>query len=41
MPLDSGGWLVSDNIKLEIDLQVVENKEAAEDEAKAEARLAS
>jgi polyisoprenoid-binding protein YceI len=40
-PLDSGGWLVSDNIKLEIDLQVVENKEAADDEAEAEARLAS
>ena len=28
VPLDSGGWLVSDNIKIEIDLKVAEAKEA-------------
>ena len=41
VPLDSGGWLVSDNIKLEIDLQVAQNKEAIDEEAEAEAKLAS
>ena len=41
VPLDSGGWLVSDNVTLEIDLQVAQNKEAIEEEAEAEARLAS
>ncbi len=39
VPLDSGGWLVSDNVKLEIDLQVAESKEAVEEEAKAEAEI--
>jgi polyisoprenoid-binding protein YceI len=41
VPLDSGGWLVSDNVKLEIDLQVAEAKEAVEEEAQAEVALAS
>ena len=35
--LETGGWLVSDKIQLEIDLQVAESKEAVELEAKAEA----
>ncbi len=39
VPLDSGGWLVSDNVKLEIDLQVAESKEAIEEEAQAEAEI--
>ena len=41
VPLDSGGWLVSDNIKLEIDLQLAASKEAIQEESTAEARLAS
>ncbi len=41
VPLDSGGWLVSDNINLEIDLQLAETKEAVEEEAKAEADLSA
>lgn len=41
VPLDSGGWLVSDNIKLEIDVQGAESKEAIDEEVGAEARLAS
>ena len=39
VPLESGGWLVSDNIKLEIELQVAESKAAIEEEAKAEAEI--
>ena len=39
--LDTGGWLVSDKIKLEIDLQVTESTEAAEEEAQVEAALSS
>ncbi|HEV2755961.1 MAG TPA: YceI family protein [Actinomycetota bacterium] len=39
VPLDSGGWLVSDNVKLEVDLQVAESKEAVDEEAKAEAEI--
>ncbi|HEX2195690.1 MAG TPA: YceI family protein, partial [Actinomycetota bacterium] len=39
VPLDSGGWLVSDKIQLEIDLQVAESKDAVEEEAKAEAEI--
>lgn len=39
VPLDSGGWLVSDNVKLEIDLQVAESKDAVAEEAKAEAEI--
>ena len=41
VPLDSGGWLVSDNVKLEIDLQVAESKDAVQDEAKAEAEISA
>jgi polyisoprenoid-binding protein YceI len=37
VPLDSGGWLVSDNVKLEIDVQVAETKESVEHEVEAEA----
>jgi polyisoprenoid-binding protein YceI len=36
VPLDSGGWLVSDNVKLEIDLQLAETKEAVEEEVREE-----
>jgi polyisoprenoid-binding protein YceI len=36
VPLDTGGWLVSDNVTLEIDLQVAESKGAAEESAKEE-----
>jgi polyisoprenoid-binding protein YceI len=39
VPLDGGGWLVSDKIVLEIDLQVAESEEAAAEEAKAEAEI--
>jgi polyisoprenoid-binding protein YceI len=39
VPLDTGGWLVSDNVKLEIDLEVAESTEAAVEEAKAEAEI--
>ncbi|MFP5353087.1 MAG: YceI family protein [Actinomycetota bacterium] len=39
VPLDSGGWLVSEKIQLEIDLQVAESAEDADKEAKAEADL--
>jgi polyisoprenoid-binding protein YceI len=39
VPLDSGGWLVSDKIQLEIDLQVAESKEAVEEEIKAESEI--
>jgi polyisoprenoid-binding protein YceI len=41
VPLDSGGWLVGDDVKLEIDLQVAEVTDAVEQEAEAEAKLAS
>jgi polyisoprenoid-binding protein YceI len=34
--LETGGWLVSDKIQIDIDLQVAESKEAIELEAKAE-----
>jgi polyisoprenoid-binding protein YceI len=40
VPLDSGGWLVSDNVKLEIDVQVAESVEAVAEEAKVEAEIA-
>ena len=39
VPLDSGGWLVSEKIALEIDFQVAETKEAVAEEAKAEAEI--
>lgn len=41
VPLDSGGWLVSDNITIEIDFQVAESAEAAAEEAKAESELSA
>lgn len=41
VPLDSGGWLVSDNVKLEIDLQVAESKDAVREEAQAEAEISA
>ncbi|MDQ4095240.1 MAG: YceI family protein [Actinomycetota bacterium] len=41
VPLDSGGWLVSDKIQLEIDLQVAESKEAVEEEVKAESEISA
>ncbi len=41
VPLDTGGWLVSDNVKLEIDVQVAEIKTAIEQEAAAEEAIAS
>lgn len=34
--LEAGGWLVSDNIKIEIDLQVAESKEVVEQETELE-----
>jgi polyisoprenoid-binding protein YceI len=37
VPLDSGGWLVSDNVKLEIDLQVAQAREVVEQEVQEEA----
>ena len=41
VPLDSGGWLVSEKIALEIDFQVAESQESVEEEAQAEATLSS
>ena len=41
VPLDSGGWLVSEKIGLEIDLQVAESAGAVKEEAKAEAETAA
>ena len=41
VPLDSGGWLVSDKIQLEIDLQVAESKDAVEEEARAESEISA
>ena len=41
VPLDSGGWLVSDKIALDIDFQVAESSEAAEEEAAAEASISA
>jgi polyisoprenoid-binding protein YceI len=38
VPLDSGGWLVSDNVKLEIDFQVAESAAATEQEAELESQ---
>jgi len=39
VPLGSGGWLLSEKIAIEIDLQVAENKEAVEEEVAAEEKL--
>lgn len=41
VPLDSGGWLVSEKIALEIDLQVAENKQAVEEEVGAEKAMSA
>lgn len=41
VPLDSGGWLVSEKIGLEIDLQVAESKAAVEEEVAAEEALSA
>lgn len=41
VPLDSGGWLVSEKIALEIDLQAAESKEAVEEEVAAEKAMSS
>jgi polyisoprenoid-binding protein YceI len=38
VPLDSGGWLVSDDINIDIDVEVAESQEAVEESADAEAR---
>jgi polyisoprenoid-binding protein YceI len=37
VPLEAGGWLVSDDIKIDIDFEVTESAEAAEESAEAEA----
>lgn len=39
VPLDAGGVLVSEKIKLEIDFQLAESQEAVQEEAEAEAAL--
>ncbi|MFP5297812.1 MAG: YceI family protein, partial [Actinomycetota bacterium] len=39
VPLDTGGMLVSEKIKLEIDFQLAENQEAVEQEAEAESEI--
>jgi polyisoprenoid-binding protein YceI len=39
--LETGGWLVSDKISIEIDLQVAESKEVVELEAKAESEISA
>ena len=41
VPLDSGGWLVSEKIGLEVDLQVAESADAVEEEAEAEAAISA
>ena len=41
VPLDSGGWLVSDKIGIEIDLQIAESKDAVQEEAQAEAQVSA
>lgn len=41
VPLDTGGWLVSDNISLEVDLQVAQSQEAVAEEAEGESRLSA
>jgi polyisoprenoid-binding protein YceI len=39
--LETGGWLVSDKIQIEIDLQVAESKDVVELEAKAESEISA
>ena len=41
VPLDTGGWLVSDNVTIEIDLQVAESQEAMELETDIESRISA
>ncbi len=41
VPLDSGGWLVSDNVKLEIDVQVAESEESADGSTRKDADVAA
>lgn len=41
VPLDTGGWLVSDNVTIEIDLQVAESQEAVELEADVESKVSA
>ena len=41
VPLDTGGWLVSDNVKIEIDLQVAESQDAVELESDLETRISA
>ena len=41
VPLDTGGWLVSDNVTIEIDLQVAESQEAVEQEEAAESKVSA
>ena len=41
VPLEGSGWLVSDDVKLEIDLQVAEAAGATEQEASAETGIAA
>lgn len=37
VPLEAGGWLVSDKIRIEVDGQLTETSDAAEEQAEAEA----
>ena len=39
VPLDTGGWLVSDNVTIEIDLQVAESQEAVQEEEAEESKV--
>jgi polyisoprenoid-binding protein YceI len=39
--LETGGWLVSDKIKLEIELQATESRESKEEQAGAEAKVSA
>lgn len=39
--LETGGWLVSDKIKLEIEVQATENRESIEEQADAEAMVSA
>ncbi|MGI8707207.1 MAG: YceI family protein [Actinomycetota bacterium] len=41
VPLDTGGWLVSDNVTIEIDLQVAQSQEAVVQEEAAESKVSA
>ncbi len=41
VPLDTGGVLVSEKIKLELDFQLAETSEAVEEEAEAESKISA